>query len=251
MCHQWLRWYRVSNPPISGLILARLTQSLSRSAGGHKMYHPTNYVLVTDLDDMEQLEYTELHKAQGGSESAVLASLSSPAAIAATSAQTTTTTPRPTPTPTPASAAAKETSTQRGKAAAATQAVSALERLTFQPYYDQRPTSGFTFNTNNTHIPATAAIEMPERAWQDCIMNTLHVDAAAAAASAAAAATATTETSAKSTAQQQQDEELQDSKQDSKQLVQQQIQQQQQLQQRQKLWNFVDPMQKAPCICTK
>lgn len=234
------------------------------------MYHPTNYVLVTDLDDMEQLEYAELHKAQGGGsgvgsngvssgESAVLASLSSPAAIGAAT-PTPQSQSRPTPTATPASAAAlaKETAAataaaqRSGKAAAATQAVSALERLTFQPYYDQRPTSGFTFNTNNTHIPASAAIEMPERAWQDCIMNTLHVDAAAAAA---AAASSSTEVTAKATsASAQHDEEREDSKQDSKQLVQQQIQQQQQQreqQQRQKLWNFVDPMQKAPCICTK
>lgn len=242
-----------------------LSLSLFIPTGGHKMYHPTNYVLVTDLDDMEQLEYAELHKAQGGGsgvgsssingvssgESAVLASLSSPAAIgAATPTSQSLPQSRPTPTATPASAAAlaKETAAataaaqRNGKAAAATQAVSALERLTFQPYYDQRPTSGFTFNTNNTHIPATAAIEMPERAWQDCIMNTLHVDAAAA------------EATCKATSAQQHDEEREESKQDSKQLVQQQIQQQQQQreqQQRQKLWNFVDPMQKAPCICTK
>lgn len=181
------------------------------------MYHPTNYVLVTDLDDMEQMEFAELHGKSNcaSSEQQTQAAAAMQAASAATL---------------PAAASAASLAAAKESRKAATQAVSALERLTFQPYYDQRPTSGFTFNTNNTHIPATAAIEMPERAWQDCIMNRLHVDAAAAAAASA-------------------DEE--ETKQtDSKQLVQQQIQQQQQ-KQRQKLWNFVDPMQKAPCICTK
>lgn len=189
------------------------------------MYHPTNYVLVTDLDDMEEMEFAELHgKANGASsEPQTAAATGAGAGVAhAAAAQAL---------PMAASAAALAAAKESRKAA--TQAVSALERLTFQPYYDQRPTSGFTFNTNNTHIPPSAAIEMPERAWQDCIMNTLHVDAVAAAAAAAAS---TDEEESKQT--------------DSKQLVQQQIQQQQQ-KQRQKLWNFVDPMQKAPCICTK
>ncbi|XP_017842735.2 LOW QUALITY PROTEIN: mediator of RNA polymerase II transcription subunit 13 [Drosophila busckii] len=214
--HDWESFFPLCNkdntdvPPVVEVV-----------SGGHKMYHPTNYVLVTDLDDMEQLEFTELHKANGAAsggpvataaETAVLASLSVPSATAA----------------------AKEAAAATARKAT-TQAVSALERLTFQPYYDQRPTSGFTFNTNNTHIPASAAIEMPERAWQDCIMNTLHVDAAAAGAASA------TTTNIKA-------EEDQSKQTDSKQLVQQQIQQQQQ--QRKKLWNFVDPMQKAPCICT-
>lgn len=205
-------------------------------SGGHKMYHPTNYVLVTDLDDMEHMEHmAELQKLQmhnaaghGASEAAALASLSCPpvaGAAAPIAGAPGTAVPVG-----PASASAKEASRKT-----APQVVSALERLSFQPYYDQRPTSGFTFNTNNTHIPATAAVEMPERTWQDCIMNTLHVDAAAAAASARSAgpdASATGE------------------EEDSKQQVQQQLQQQQQ-QQRHKLWNFVDPMQKAPCTCTK
>ncbi|KPU78214.1 uncharacterized protein Dana_GF10192, isoform B [Drosophila ananassae] len=212
-------------------------------SGGHKMYHPTNYVLVTDLDDMEHMEHmAELQKMQmhnaaghGGSE----ASLSCPPVAGAAAgpvpgAPGTAAVPVG---PASASASAKEASTRK----TAPQVVSALERLSFQPYYDQRPTSGFTFNTNNTHIPATAAVEMPERTWQDCIMNTLHVDAAAAAAAAAASSRSTgPEASAAG------EEE------DSKQQVQQQLQQQQQQQQqRHKLWNFVDPMQKAPCTCTK
>ncbi|XP_034659492.1 mediator of RNA polymerase II transcription subunit 13 isoform X2 [Drosophila subobscura] len=195
-------------------------------SGGHKMYHPTNYVLVTDLDDMEHLEFAELQRVSAGvgsgAEAAVLSSLSCPPAA-----------------PPGAACQAKDGAASRK---AVPQAVSALERLSFQPYYDQRPTSGFSFNTHNTHIPAAAAVEMPERAWQDCIMNTLHVDAAAAAA--------TTGSSASAAAGVPDEDEQNKPPADSKQLVQQQIQQQQQ-QQRQKLWNFVDPMQKAPCICTK
>ncbi|XP_043649004.1 mediator of RNA polymerase II transcription subunit 13 isoform X1 [Drosophila teissieri] len=229
-------------------------------SGGHKMYHPTNYVLVTDLDDMEHMEFVEMQKMQssvGGAAAdiAVLASLSCPpgAAVAppamgaAPSATAVPLGPASLNAPTgagvgtTASSAAKEISRK-----AAPQAVSALERLAFQPYYDQRPTSGFTFNTNNTHIPASAAVEMPERTWQDCVMNTLHVDAAAAAAAVASSTSAsgTVTTSADGD----ENELNKPQQQDSKQLVQQQIQQQQQ---RQKLWNFVDPMQKAPCICTK
>ncbi|KAH8245996.1 hypothetical protein KR026_006690 [Drosophila bipectinata] len=218
-------------PPVVEVVLS----------GGHKMYHPTNYVLVTDLDDMEHMEHmAEMQKMQmhnaaghGGSEAAALAhSLSCPP-VAGAAAPVAGTAPGTAVPVGPASASAGKAETSRKTAP---QAVSALERLSFQPYYDQRPTSGFTFNTNNTHIPATAAVEMPERTWQDCIMNTLHVDAAAAAASARSGAgseaTATGE------------------EEDNKQQIQQQLQQQQQQQQRHKLWNFVDPMQKAPCTCT-
>lgn len=212
------------------------------------MYHPTNYVLVTDLDDMEHMEFAEMQKMQssvgsgGAAEAAVLAS----AAVAAPPSMGVPTTAVPVGPASLSNAGAKEASRK-----AAPQAVSALERLAFQPYYDQRPTSGFTFNTNNTHIPASAAVEMPERAWQDCVMNTLHVDAAAAAAAVAvASSTPSSGTATGTTAANDEDEQNKPPQQDSKQLVQQQIQQQQQ-QQRQKLWNFVDPMQKAPCICTK
>ncbi|XP_037721998.1 mediator of RNA polymerase II transcription subunit 13 isoform X3 [Drosophila subpulchrella] len=229
-------------------------------SGGHKMYHPTNYVLVTDLDDMEHMEFVEMQKMQssvGGAaaEAAVLASLSCPPGSASAppslgAAPSATAIPvGPASLNAPGAGATASSAAKEVSRKAAPQAVSALERLAFQPYYDQRPTSGFTFNTNNTHIPASAAVEMPERTWQDCVMNTLHVDAAAAAA-AAAVASSTPASGTGTSADGDENEQNKPPQQDSKQLVQQQIQQQQQ-QQRQKLWNFVDPMQKAPCICTK
>ncbi|XP_016984496.2 mediator of RNA polymerase II transcription subunit 13 isoform X1 [Drosophila rhopaloa] len=229
-------------------------------SGGHKMYHPTNYVLVTDLDDMEHMEFVEMQKMQSSvsgaaAEASGLASLSYPPGAAAAppslgAGPSATAIPMgPASLNAPGGGAVSSASSASAKEVsckAAPQAVSALERLAFQPYYDQRPTSGFTFNTNNTHIPASAAVEMPERTWQDCVMNTLHVDAAAAAA-AMASSTPSSGTGASTDGDE--NEQNKPPQQDSKQQVQQQIQQQQQ-QQRQKLWNFVDPMQKAPCICT-
>ncbi|EDW79310.2 uncharacterized protein Dwil_GK13446 [Drosophila willistoni] len=244
-------------------------------SGGHKMYHPTKYVLVTDLDDMEQMEFAELDKARSASaaaavaaaagETAALASAAATVAVSSSSsAVAASTQAMPLATnnnnnnnnnvsATSAASAASTVSVANAAAiasrkATAPQAISALERLTFQPYYDQRPTSGFSFNTNNTHIPPSAAIEMPERSWQDCIMNTLQIDATATAAAAAAAAAAASSASIGGGGDE--DEQNKPPPADSKQLVQQQIQQQQQQQQRQKLWKFVDPMQKAPCICT-
>uniref|UniRef100_A0A0A1X3M8 Mediator of RNA polymerase II transcription subunit 13 n=2 Tax=Zeugodacus cucurbitae TaxID=28588 RepID=A0A0A1X3M8_ZEUCU len=59
-----------------------------------------------------------------------------------------------------------------------------------QPYYDTTASS-FTGNTTNTHASPQAATEMPERVWQDCITNTLHVTYAASVAATATSSGAT------------------------------------------------------------
>ena len=219
------------------------------------MFHPSIYVLVTDLDDMEEIEaasvggYTaptapaSTQQQQKGisSEASLLA------AIAANSSSNNNNNAKNNDIcdqkfsmdVKPASLASSFAAVAAASSSASTtvQLLCGENRQRIQPFYDTQTTS-FTCNTTNTHAPQQAATEMPEHAWQDCITNKFHVSADAAAADASIKGS--TEDDAAS-------EMLMDIKPNIAHIT---LQQQQQLKD-QKLWEFVDPCQKAPCICTK
>ncbi|XP_061401806.1 mediator of RNA polymerase II transcription subunit 13 [Musca vetustissima] len=188
-------------------------------AGGHKMYHPSIYVLVTDLDDMEEMEAAASQKSALGSTSSAEA-----AAIAALSSannqgvnggariSTTNDTRKPLTENisnnnnklTAASSMATSTSASpTSNAATKSSLAHMIERLKIdhtkvQPYYDTQ-TQNFTCNTTNTHAPPPAACEMPERVWQDCVTNSLHLQNSAICTSSHTSANNSTSSSSSAT----------------------------------------------------
>lgn len=166
-------------------------------SGGHKMYHPTMYVLVTDLDDMETvLEETSTDQSQG-----ILSSIGLGPATAASS----TTNPRATPinnispptpsacglvpvskatptaagglastqaSPLPISAQGGATSTNNNTTGVTTQQQHQTEANKANvKKFDNKTQPFYATSRNNTHAPPQASTEMPERVWQDCITN--------------------------------------------------------------------------------
>ncbi|XP_013106769.2 mediator of RNA polymerase II transcription subunit 13 [Stomoxys calcitrans] len=263
-------------------------------AGGHKMYHPSIYVLVTDLDDMEEMEEMEAVASQksslGSSSSAgaaAIAALSSAANQGGGGGTNDASNIEAKPplvenvgnSKLSASASANNNTTSTTKSSLAHM----IERLKIdhtkvQPYYDTQ-TRNFTCNTTNTHAPPQAACEMPERAWQDCITNSLHIEhtlndtilSSTTSTSSSSLAPTNTNTNTTTSASpnntnttsgggsgnentsannaegsaDQTDSNNADIKPNLTANVSQKQQQQQQT------WGFIDPTQKAPCICTK
>ncbi|XP_036335748.1 mediator of RNA polymerase II transcription subunit 13-like [Rhagoletis pomonella] len=172
-------------------------------SGGHKMYHPSMYVLVTDLDDMEEMEAAASQKDSLGTTSSAEA-----AALAAISAansnefagggsrKPTSLNPGGLQQQQPLHAVTTITTTvatssshcddsnsvgdSNSSLAMVEQRLHDLTART-QPFYDTAPGS-FIGSTTNTHASPQAATEMPERVWQDCVTNTLHVAYAASVA---------------------------------------------------------------------
>lgn len=213
------------------------------------MYHPSIYVLVTDLDDMEEMEAAASQKGTMGNSSSTEA-----AALAALSTSSSTAAANDIRKP------LLQNSSNKILTSPAINGVgggggllkpsslshiikrSKIDHATakMQPYYDTQ-TQNFTCNTTNTHAPPQAACEMPERAWQDCVTNALHVqhyftDVTDGASSAASMAMDQTDSN---------NANMDAAAMETKTTILSQKQQQQQI------WGFVDPSQKAPCICTK
>ncbi|XP_050333363.1 mediator of RNA polymerase II transcription subunit 13 [Bactrocera neohumeralis] len=188
-------------------------------SGGHKMYHPSIYVLVTDLDDMEEMEAAASQKGSLGTtssaEAAALAAISS-----ANTNEFTGNSRKSTSTQQPASLQQQQLQQQMHTVTTVTTVATSCSQANSsgvggsnginsnssiamveqhlhelsaraQPYYDTTASS-FTSNTTNTHASPQAATEMPERVWQDCITNTLHVTYAASVAATAMSTGATT-----------------------------------------------------------
>ncbi|XP_075162156.1 mediator complex subunit skuld [Haematobia irritans] len=237
-------------------------------AGGHKMYHPSIYVLVTDLDDMEEMEAAASQKSSLGSTSSAEA-----AAIAAISSVTNQGNPTDAGRPSSENiSTAKISATTVTTSATKSSLTHMIERLKIdntkvQPYYDTQ-TRNFTCNTTNTHAPPQAACEMPERVWQECVTNSLHIQhsfngtnfssSTITSSSTLGSSNNTTtnsdspitnmtssggnENSASNT------EEGATDQTDSSNLGPTSTLSQKKQQQ---IWGFIDPTQKAPCICTK
>ncbi|XP_023293764.2 mediator of RNA polymerase II transcription subunit 13 isoform X3 [Lucilia cuprina] len=261
-------------------------------AGGHKMYHPSIYVLVTDLDDMEEMEAAASQKCPLGTSSSAEA-----AALAALSSANQTTSCsgggggnthnnhsyNDSRKPLMENFSNNKLPTINGTKSSLAHMVERLkiDRSKVQPYYDTQ-TRNFTCNTTNIHAPPQAACEMPERAWQDCVTNVLHVqhslngtilstssssnslaantnnsstsNTTSSNTSTTSAVTTTTSSSginnndnnATTSEGMDQTDNVSNSvdiKPNTSTLSQKQQQQQ--------IWGFVDPTQKAPCICTK
>lgn len=261
--------------------------------GGHKMYHPSIYVLVTDLDDMEEMEAAASQKCPLGTsssaEAAALAALSSANQTSNTNScsnNNITDTRKPlmenfSNNKQPVGAmTTSATPTINGTKSSLAHVMERLkiDRTKVQPYYDTK-TRNFTCNTTNTHAPPQAACEMPERVWQECVTNGLHIEHSlsgtissinntinssssthANSSSNTLSSSTTTATSstlslsggisnnnnenATTTSNEEMDQtDNVDIKPNTTTLSQKQQQQQ--------IWGFVDPTQKAACICTK
>lgn len=251
------------------------------------MYHPSIYVLVTDLDDMEEMEAAASQKCafrtSSSAEAAALAALSSANQSSNgnnSNANLNNNNNNNTETRKPLTENFSNNKLQTTTAPTINGTKSSLahmverlkiDRTKVQPYYDTQ-TRNFTCNTTNIHAPPQAACEMPERAWQDCVTNVLHVQhningtiisssasntTNTSTSNANSSNTSTTTTTLSSSATpgnanatskegvDQADEVSNnvDVKPNTATLSQKQQQQQ--------IWSFVDPTQKAPCICTK
>lgn len=258
------------------------------------MYHPSIYVLVTDLDDMEEMEAAASQKCPLGTsssaEAAALAALSSASNQSSGGNDTRKPLAENCSNNKPSTAAAPPptiTSSSTTKSSLAHM----IERLKIdhtkvQPYYDTQ-TRNFTCNTTNTHAPPQAACEMPERAWQDCVTNSLHIQhtlngtifssstsstisslSSSSSSSSSSTNTNTTNTSGSpsthttgsgnenivSTNPEGGGVDHTDNVTNSmnvKQNLTTPSSNLSQKQQQQQIWGFIDPTQKAPCICTK
>ncbi|XP_017488360.1 PREDICTED: mediator of RNA polymerase II transcription subunit 13 isoform X2 [Rhagoletis zephyria] len=178
-------------------------------SGGHKMYHPSMYVLVTDLDDMEEMEAAASQKDSLGTtssaEAAALAAISAansnefagggsrkptslnPGGLQQQQQQqqqpfhaVTTITTTTVATSSSHCDDSNSVGDSNSSLAMVEQRLHDLTART-QPFYDTAPGS-FIGSTTNTHASPQAATEMPERVWQDCVTNTLHVAYAASVA---------------------------------------------------------------------
>ncbi|XP_037825969.1 mediator of RNA polymerase II transcription subunit 13-like isoform X2 [Lucilia sericata] len=260
-------------------------------AGGHKMYHPSIYVLVTDLDDMEEMEAAASQKCPLGTSSSAEA-----AALAALSSANQTTSGGGVSThnnhnyndsrkPLMENFSNNKLPTINGTKSSLAHMVERLkiDRSKVQPYYDTQ-TRNFTCNTTNIHAPPQAACEMPERAWQDCVTNVLHVqhslngtilstsssstslsantnnsstsNTTSSNTSTTSAATTTTSMSSSGINSNNNDNATSSEGMDQTDNVSNSVDIKpntttlSQKQQHQQIWGFVDPTQKAPCICT-
>lgn len=254
------------------------------------MYHPSIYVLVTDLDDMEEMEAAASQKCPLGTsssaEAAALAALSSVNQTASGCGSTHTNNHNNNDTRKPLMEnfsnnklpTAATAPTINGTKSSLAHMVEHLkiDRTKVQPYYDTQ-TRNFTCNTTNIHAPPQAACEMPERAWQDCVTNVLHVqhnlngtilsssslsssnniNSSTSNATPSNTSTTTTTSSVAVSAPVLGNENTTPSEGidqtdnvsnnvDIKPNITNLSQKQQQ-----QIWGFVDPTQKAPCICTK
>lgn len=274
-------------------------------AGGHKMYHPSIYVLVTDLDDMEEMEAAASQKCPlGTSSSAEAAALAALSSANQTAGSTNTNnnnnnnnidTRKPLMENFSNNKLPSATTTINGTKSSLDHMVEHLkiDRTKVQPYYDTQ-TRNFTCNTTNIHAPPQAACEMPERAWQDCVTNVLHVqhtlngtisnsNSTTTSSSASASSTTsnvtssntsssttttTTTPSSSSTTTAGNNNENATGNENSTSVsgggggngidqtdnsvdIKPNTTTLSQKQQQQQIWGFVDPTQKAPCICTK
>lgn len=250
------------------------------------MYHPSIYVLVTGLDDMEEMEAAASQKCPLGTsssaEAAALAALSSANQIStATGCSNNNITDTRKPLmenfsnnkPQVAAMATSTTPAINGTKSSLAHVMERLkiDRTKVQPYYDTQ-TRNFTCNTTNTHAPPQAATEMPERVWQDCVTNALHIEHSingtisstnnttnSTSTSNANSSSNTLTTATQSTSlpggisssnenttainEEMDQTDSVDIKPNTSILS--------QKQQRQQIWGFVDPTQKASCICTK
>lgn len=206
----------------NSILISEISYNFLCGLGGHKMYHPSIYVLVTDLDDMEEMEAAASQKGSLGTtssaEAAALAAISS-----ANTNEFTGNSRKPTSTQQPASlqqqiqqqqlhtvttvttvaTSCSQANSSGGGGSNSSNGISSNSSIAMveqhlhelsaraQPYYDTTASS-FTSNTTNTHASPQAATEMPERVWQDCITNTLHVTYAASVAATAMSTGATT-----------------------------------------------------------
>ncbi|XP_054732383.1 mediator of RNA polymerase II transcription subunit 13 [Anastrepha obliqua] len=194
-------------------------------SGGHKMYHPSIYVLVTDLDDMEEMEAAASQKGSLGTtssaEAAALAAISAansneyagggsrkptshhPGGVQQQQQQMHAVTTVTTTTVATSSSQGSGSGSNSagggggGRGLGSNSSIAMVEQrlhnltASVQPHYDTTASS-FTGSTTNTHASPQAATEMPERVWQDCITNTLHVAYAASVATSVASTGVTT-----------------------------------------------------------
>uniref|UniRef100_A0A1A9W5S5 Mediator of RNA polymerase II transcription subunit 13 n=1 Tax=Glossina brevipalpis TaxID=37001 RepID=A0A1A9W5S5_9MUSC len=209
-------------------------------SGGHKMYHPSIYVLVTDLDDMEEMEAAASQKGSlGTSSSAEAAALTTLSSVNTVDGLSNVRKPL-------TETISNKLTINTNQTASAKSLAYMVERLKIDPkkvqnHYDAL-TSNYTCNTTNTHAPPQAATEMPERAWQDCVTNSLHAQYANATISANCNENVSVIGNGGGSGTGAGDcggEQQADIKPNTLALL-----------QKQQIWDFVDPTQKAPCICT-
>lgn len=238
------------------------------------MYHPSIYVLVTDLDDMEEMEAAASQKCALGSsssaEAAALAALSSANNHSSVVSGGSSEDRKPvmeifSNNKLPLSAASSTTKSSL------THMIGRLkiDNTKVQPYYDTHARN-FTCNTTNTHAPPQAACEMPERVWQDCVTNSLHIqhltNGIIAPCSFPTPTNNTTTTKSTTSSSPLENTAAGDGENENNVAAGNGTVDQTEnvaanadikpnlitlSQKQQQIWGFIDPTQKAPCICTK